>query len=257
MSWQRRFSSRRPGPTRVGRATSATCRIRRAADVFARYHRLKGNDVLMVSGTDEHGTPVMVSADKTGVSPRELADRNNELIRIDLRNLGISYDCFTRTTTRNHTWVTQDIFRTLYDKGYLVEQTTLGAFSPDGRTLSGPLHRGHVPDLRLPGSARRPVRQLRQPARPRRSDQSAFDHRRLDARVPRDAAPVPDLPAFAERLEEWLSAQEAGAPTSRILPRARARAEAACDDARLDWACPCRSTAIRKTRSGSTSGSTQ
>src|SRR5215468_10411091 len=67
------------------------------SDVFARYHRLKGNDVLMVSGTDEHGTPVMVSADREGVTPRELADRNNEFIREDLRNLGISYDCFTRT----------------------------------------------------------------------------------------------------------------------------------------------------------------
>ena len=100
------------------------------ADVFARYHRLKGNDVLMVSGTDEHGTPVMVSADRSNVSPRELADRNNALIREDLRNLGISYDCFTRTTTRNHEWVTQDIFRTLYDKGYLIEQTTLGRRSP-------------------------------------------------------------------------------------------------------------------------------
>src|SRR5438093_13786836 len=87
------------------------------ADTFARYHRLKGNHVLMVSGTDEHGTPVMVSADRSGVSPRELADRNNELIRADLRNLGISYDCFTRTSTRNHYRVTQDLFRTLYDKG--------------------------------------------------------------------------------------------------------------------------------------------
>ena len=72
------------------------------ADIFARYHRLKGNDVLMVSGTDEHGTPVMVAADKAGVSPRELADRFNEVIRDDLRKLGLSYDLFTRTTTRNH-----------------------------------------------------------------------------------------------------------------------------------------------------------
>ena len=91
------------------------------SDIFARYHRLRGNDVLMVSGTDEHGTPVMVSADREGVSPRELADRNNELIREDFRRLGLSFDTFTRTTTRNHYRVTQDIFRTLYDKGYLVE----------------------------------------------------------------------------------------------------------------------------------------
>ena len=58
------------------------------ADIFARYHRLKGNRVLMVSGTDEHGTPVMVSADREGVSPREIADRYNQLIREDLRDLG-------------------------------------------------------------------------------------------------------------------------------------------------------------------------
>jgi methionyl-tRNA synthetase len=106
------------------------------ADIYARYHRLKGNEVLMVSGTDEHGTPVMVTADREGVSPRELAERYNELIREDLRDLGITYDNFTRTTTRNHAQVTQDIFRTLYERGYLIEQTTLGAFSATtGNTL--------------------------------------------------------------------------------------------------------------------------
>ena len=100
------------------------------SDIFARYHRLRGNDVLMVSGTDEHGTPVMVSADREGVSPRELADRNNALILDDYVKLGLAFDTFTRTTTRNHYAVTQDIFRTLHEKGYLIERTTLGAFSP-------------------------------------------------------------------------------------------------------------------------------
>src|SRR4029453_15217756 len=66
------------------------------SDIFARYHRLRGNDVLMVSGTEEHRTPLMVVADQEGVSPRETADKYNELIRNDLRNLGISYDLFTR-----------------------------------------------------------------------------------------------------------------------------------------------------------------
>src|SRR5262249_22496029 len=94
------------------------------SDTFSRYHRLRGNDVLMVSGTDEHGTPVMVAADAAGESPRETADRFNEFIREDLRDLGLSYDLFTRTTTRNHYDVTQDIFRTLYEKGYVVERET-------------------------------------------------------------------------------------------------------------------------------------
>ena len=89
------------------------------SDIYARYHRLAGNDVLMVSGTDEHGTPIMVEADRAGVTPRQLADRFNGVIRDDLRNLGLSYDLFTRTTTRNHYRVTQDLFRTLYDKKFV------------------------------------------------------------------------------------------------------------------------------------------
>jgi len=106
------------------------------ADIFARYHRLRGNDVLMVSGTDEHGTPVMVTADREGVSPHEIAERYNRLIREDLRDLGISYDCFTRTTTQNHARVTTDVFLTLYQHGCLIEKTTLGAFSAStGNTL--------------------------------------------------------------------------------------------------------------------------
>src|SRR6187401_2439143 len=84
------------------------------SDIFARYHRLRGDDVLMVSGTDEHGTPIMVAADREGITPRELADRFSKVIRDDLLELGLSYDIFTRTTTRNHYRVTQDLFRTLH-----------------------------------------------------------------------------------------------------------------------------------------------
>src|SRR5881409_2277975 len=120
------------GPRHIGHVAGFAV----PADVFARYHRLKGDDVLMVSGTDEHGTPVMVAADKKGVSPRELADSGNQIIREDLRDLGISYDCFTRTTTQNHAWVTTDVFRTRYAHGCLIEKTTLGAFSAStGNTL--------------------------------------------------------------------------------------------------------------------------
>jgi methionyl-tRNA synthetase len=60
------------------------------ADVFARYHRLKGSDVLMVSGTDEHGTPVMVAADNEGITPRDAAEKYNRVIREDLRALGLT-----------------------------------------------------------------------------------------------------------------------------------------------------------------------
>src|SRR5665648_1055398 len=68
------------------------------SDVFSRYMRMAGHDVLMVSGTDEHGTPILVAADEQGVSPKELADKNNRIIVEDLAGLGLSYDLFTRTT---------------------------------------------------------------------------------------------------------------------------------------------------------------
>jgi len=106
------------------------------SDIFSRYQRMAGNKVLMVSGTDEHGTPIQVQADAEGVSVRQLVDRYNRIIVEDLTALGLSYDLFTRTTTRNHYTVTQEIFRGLYNNGYVVPQTTMGAVSPStGRTL--------------------------------------------------------------------------------------------------------------------------
>jgi methionyl-tRNA synthetase len=106
------------------------------SDVFSRYQRMAGNDVLMVSGTDEHGTPILVQAEQEGVEPQALADRYNRLIVKDLADLGLSYDLFTRTTTRNHYAVTQELFTTLHRNGYMIEQKTQGAISPStGRTL--------------------------------------------------------------------------------------------------------------------------
>jgi methionyl-tRNA synthetase len=106
------------------------------SDVFSRYMRMAGHDVLMVSGTDEHGTPIQVQADAEGVTPRELVDRYNRVIVEDLHGLGLSYDLFTRTTTRNHYAVVQEMFETLHRNGYIVPKTTLGAISPStGRTL--------------------------------------------------------------------------------------------------------------------------
>ncbi|OLO45213.1 methionine--tRNA ligase [Actinomyces oris] len=106
------------------------------SDVFSRYMRMAGHDVLMVSGTDEHGTPILVAADEEGLSARELADRNNRLIVEDLVALGLSYDLFTRTTAGNHYHVVQDMFTTVRDNGYMVQQVTRSAISPStGRTL--------------------------------------------------------------------------------------------------------------------------
>jgi methionyl-tRNA synthetase len=116
------------------------------ADVLARFERLRGSRVLMASGTDEHGTPITYEADKEGVPPREFVDRNNALIVDDLVRLGMTYDIFTRTITKNHYRVTQDLFLQLYEKGYLVKKTQMGAFDPaSGRTLPDRYIEGQCP----------------------------------------------------------------------------------------------------------------
>src|SRR5262245_4353513 len=178
------------------------------SDVFARYHRLRGNDVLMVSGTDEHGTPIMVAADREGVSPRELVDRNSAVIRDDLERLGLSYDLFTRTTTFNHHRVVRDFFRTLSEKGYIFEQTAMGAFSATtGQTLPDRYIEGTCPNCGFPDA---------------RGDQCDNCGKQLDPidlidpRSKVDGQPPVfretshlflDLPAFREQLAEWIGKQ--------------------------------------------------
>ena len=123
------------------------------SDVFSRYMRMAGHDVLMVSGTDEHGTPILVAADEEGVSARELADRNNRAIVEDLVALGLSYDLFTRTTAGNHYRVVQDMFRTVRDNGYMVQEITRSAISPStGRTLPDRYIEGICPICGTPGA---------------------------------------------------------------------------------------------------------
>ncbi|MDG6218600.1 MAG: methionine--tRNA ligase [Candidatus Thermoplasmatota archaeon] len=92
------------------------------ADIFARFQRLQGNDVLMVSGSDEHGTPITITADKEHISPQDVVNRYNSEHTKNMIDFGISFDLFTRTTTDNHTHVVQDIFSTLYKKNHIYEK---------------------------------------------------------------------------------------------------------------------------------------
>ena len=106
------------------------------SDVFSRYMRMAGHDVLMVSGSDEHGTPILVLADQAQVTPQEFVDTNHAIIAHELADLGCSYDLYTRTTTANHYAVAQELFRRCWENGYMVERTQKGAISPStGRTL--------------------------------------------------------------------------------------------------------------------------
>ena len=92
------------------------------ADIFARFNRMIGNDVLMVSGSDEHGTPITVTADKENTTPQSIVDKFNKEHTENMKQFGISFDLFTRTTTENHKEVVQDLFKTLYKNEYIYKK---------------------------------------------------------------------------------------------------------------------------------------
>ena len=109
------------GPLHMGHV--AGCYL--AADIFARYHRMKGNDVLMVSGSDAHGTPITIRADQEGIEPQEVLERYHGQFLETWERLGISFDLFTSTHTENHQRVVQDFFLRLKEQGYIYPDTML------------------------------------------------------------------------------------------------------------------------------------
>ena len=115
------------GPLHLGHV--AGCYL--AADVFARYHRVKGNQVLMVSGSDSHGTPITVRAEQENVTPQEILDRYHAQFLDTWEQLGISFDLFTTTHTQNHQEVVHDIFRVLQEQGYIYTDSMLLAHCSD------------------------------------------------------------------------------------------------------------------------------
>ncbi|HVX47159.1 MAG TPA: methionine--tRNA ligase [Mycobacteriales bacterium] len=224
------------GPRHIGHVAG----IGVPPDVFSRYHRMAGDQVLQVSGTDEHGTPILVAADAEQKTPREVADRYNLMIAEDLASLGSTYDLFTRTTTRNHYAVVQEMFLSLLKNGYVFPQTTMGAISPStGRTL---------PDRYIEGTC--PICGYDRA----RGDQCDNCGNQLDPTdlinpVSRINGETPkfvetehyflDLPAFADALGDWYKTRTAWRPNvvkfatnllDDLKPRAITRD--------LDWGVP-------------------
>ncbi len=99
-------------------------------DIFSRYNRLLGNEVLMVGGSDQHGTPITVSAEKEGVTPAKIADRFHAINKKAIEDMGVEYTLYTKTYTDNHYEVVKDVFNTLKDKGYLYTKQTMQYYCP-------------------------------------------------------------------------------------------------------------------------------
>jgi methionyl-tRNA synthetase len=213
------------------------------SDIFSRYQRMAGNRVLMVSGTDEHGTPIQVQADREGVTARELADRYNRVIAEDLQGLGLSYDLFTRTTTRNHYEVVQQLFLALHQNGYVTERSQLSAIdAATGRGLPDRYVEGTCPICGYDGARGDQCDNCGNQLDPK----DLIDPRsKIDGQPPtfvESAQFFLELPSFAEALGEWLQTR---AETGVWRPNVLKFSQNLLDDLKpraisrdLDWGVP-------------------
>ena len=94
------------------------------ADIYVRYLRLKGEDVLFIGGSDEHGVPITLTARKEGVTPQDIVDRYHNIIKKSFETFGISFDIYSRTTSSTHRALASEIFKTIYDKGGFIEKSS-------------------------------------------------------------------------------------------------------------------------------------
>lgn len=109
------------GPVHIGHLAGVYV----PADIYARYMRLKGEDVIMIGGSDEHGVPITIKARAEGVTPQDIVDRYHSIIKESMAGLGISFDIYSRTTSDIHHETASEFFRHLYDKGEFVEKTSM------------------------------------------------------------------------------------------------------------------------------------
>ena len=138
------------GPLHLGHLAGAYI----PADIYARYQRLKGADVIFICGSDEHGVPITIRADREGVSAQEIVDRYHSMMKASFQRLGIAFDNYSRTSIPLHHKISQDFFLNLYQKGYIREQevkqyycVACGRFLPD-RYIEGECPHCHRPGAR-------------------------------------------------------------------------------------------------------------
>lgn len=115
------------GPVHIGHLAGVYV----PADIYARFKRLKGEEVLMIGGSDEHGVPITIKAKKEGVTPQDIVDRYHAIIRDSFKELGISFDIYSRTTSEIHARTATEFFKTLYDKGEFIEKSSMQLYDEE------------------------------------------------------------------------------------------------------------------------------
>jgi methionyl-tRNA synthetase len=178
------------------------------ADIFARYHRIKGNEVLMVSGSDQHGTPITIKAEQEGKTPAEIAEYYQREYLDCWQKLGISFNLFTTTGTKNHAEVAQDIFLKLLEKGYLYKDIVSQLYCPKcQRFLPDRYVEGICPSCNVPGAR---GDQCDACGRPLNPTELIDPHCRICGTTPETKESEHfflKLSAFQDRLERWVAKQ--------------------------------------------------
>ena len=130
------------GPVHIGHLAGVYV----PADIYARYQRLLGNDVVMVGGSDEHGVPITLKARQEGVTPQDIVDRYHNIIKDSMEEFGVSFDVYSRTSSPNHHKTASDFFRHLYDKGEFIMKTSMQPYDEvAGEFLADRYVRGTCP----------------------------------------------------------------------------------------------------------------
>ncbi|MBE6189887.1 MAG: methionine--tRNA ligase [Rikenellaceae bacterium] len=119
------------GPVHIGHLAGVYV----PSDIYTRYLRLKGADVISICGSDEHGVPITIKARKEGVTPQDIVDRYHNLIKRSFEGLGISFDIYSRTTSPTHNKTASDFFRKLYDEGKFIEQSSEQYYDEEAKTF--------------------------------------------------------------------------------------------------------------------------
>ena len=119
------------GPVHIGHLAGVYI----PSDIYTRYLRLKGYDVISVCGSDEHGVPITIKARKEGVTPQQIVDRYHQLIKSSFEGLGMSFDIYSRTSSKTHAATASEFFRKLYDEGKFIERTSEQYYDEETQTF--------------------------------------------------------------------------------------------------------------------------
>ncbi len=119
------------GPVHIGHLAGVYI----PSDIYTRYLRLRGRDVLSICGSDEHGVPITIKARKEGVTPQQIVDRYHNIIKKSFEDLGISFDIYSRTTSPTHAKTASEFFRKLYDDGKFIEKTSMQYYDEEAQTF--------------------------------------------------------------------------------------------------------------------------